>query len=127
MKLGALAARLGGRLRGDPDVEITGVGEPQAAGPGMIVYAADARALRTAEAGGAGAPLAPAGLPGRPEAPPPPPRSAARMWDGARAGTSVPTASSATARVSARVRRCSRGRWWAATRSSGRTASSTRT
>ena len=59
MKLGDLAARLGGALVGDPGVEITGVGDPEGAGPGMIVYAAAARALRTAEAGGAAALLLP--------------------------------------------------------------------
>src|SRR3972149_9134003 len=65
MKLGALAAGLGARPRGAPDVALPGVGEPQAAGPGMIVYAADARALRTAEAGGAAALLIPADLEAR--------------------------------------------------------------
>src|SRR3990172_788902 len=127
MKLGDLAARLGGALVGDPGVEITGVGDPEGAGPGMIVYAAAARALRTAEAGGAAALLLPPELEPRrlPAirvqnarlafahllelfAPPP---SSARTWGWARACTSAPTSSSVTARVSARARRYSQGRW----------------
>src|SRR3989304_5708634 len=59
MKLGDLAARLGGALVGDPGVEITGVGDPEGAGPGMLASAAAPRALRTAEAGGAAALLPP--------------------------------------------------------------------
>ncbi len=63
MKLGDLAARLGGSVVGDPGVEITGVGEPAGAGPGMIVYAAHGRALRVAEQSAAAAVLVPADLP----------------------------------------------------------------
>ncbi|MDQ7849399.1 MAG: UDP-3-O-(3-hydroxymyristoyl)glucosamine N-acyltransferase [Armatimonadota bacterium] len=63
MRLGDLATHLGGTLAGDPAVEISGVGEPEAASPGTIVYAADADALRAAEASAAAAVLLPAELP----------------------------------------------------------------
>ena len=59
MTLSELAARLGGQVHGDPQVEITTVGEIQTAGPGMIVLAVDARTLSAAEASGASALLIP--------------------------------------------------------------------
>ncbi len=61
MRLSDIAVRLGGIVTG-PDPEIIGVGEMEGAGPGTIVYAADARALTAAEAGGASALLLPAEL-----------------------------------------------------------------
>ncbi len=62
MKLGDLAARLGGIVSGDPAIEISAVGEIASAGPGAIVYAADARTLNAAEEGAAAALLVPADL-----------------------------------------------------------------
>jgi UDP-3-O-[3-hydroxymyristoyl] glucosamine N-acyltransferase len=62
-RLGELAARVGGEVLGDPDLAISGVAEPAGARPGTIVFAADARALRVAEASEASAVLLPAGLP----------------------------------------------------------------
>jgi len=63
MRLGDLATYLGGTLVGDPAVEVSGVGEPEGADPGTIVYAADEHALRSAESGAAAAVLLPAELP----------------------------------------------------------------
>src|SRR5215470_3661499 len=43
MKLGELARALGCELRGDPDVEITGVAPIEDAGPGTLTFLADRR------------------------------------------------------------------------------------
>jgi UDP-3-O-[3-hydroxymyristoyl] glucosamine N-acyltransferase len=41
IRLGDLAARLGCKLRGDPDLEITGVAGVEQAGPGDVTFLAN--------------------------------------------------------------------------------------
>ena len=67
MRLGELAARVGGRVRGDPDREIEGVATLEAAGPGHLAFLTNARYRRSAEGSRAGAILVGPGteLPGR--------------------------------------------------------------
>ena len=55
MRLGELAARVGGRVRGDPDREIEGVATLEAAGPAHLAFLTNARYRRSAEGSRAGA------------------------------------------------------------------------
>jgi len=67
MRLGELAARVGGRVRGDPDRVIEGVATLDAAGPSQLAFLTNARYRRSAERSRAGAILVGPGteLPGR--------------------------------------------------------------
>ncbi|MDR5682935.1 MAG: UDP-3-O-(3-hydroxymyristoyl)glucosamine N-acyltransferase [Armatimonadota bacterium] len=55
MRLSEIAGRLGGELRGDGDIEIVRVAQPDRAGPDAIAVCATPRALDEAIAAGAGA------------------------------------------------------------------------
>jgi UDP-3-O-[3-hydroxymyristoyl] glucosamine N-acyltransferase len=54
-RLGELAARVGGRVAGDPDRRLTGLRALEAAGPEHLSFYTDARLRRAAEASAAGA------------------------------------------------------------------------
>jgi UDP-3-O-[3-hydroxymyristoyl] glucosamine N-acyltransferase len=63
MKLSKLASLLGCEVEGDGEVEISGVDSIEAAGPGMITYAVDARRAKGLGECGASAAILPPGLP----------------------------------------------------------------
>ncbi len=64
MKLGDLAANLGCRLVGDPEVEITGVAGVEQAGPGEVTFLANPKYAAKAKETRAGAILLAEPLPG---------------------------------------------------------------